>query len=661
MTQSPSVLRTDIEGLRAISVIAVVLYHAHVPGFGGGFVGVDVFFVISGFLITGQLLREFLARGTIDALSFWARRCRRLFPNALAVLTATAIASALILPMMSQPPVGYDIAAAVLEIANYRFASRALDYFDHAGAASPVLHFWSLSIEEQFYIALPLLLLLASLLPTRFKTRATCIGAFAAIAIASFACALYWIGKSQPFAFFHTEARVWQLACGGLLALASMPARDANRDDRLSRWIEFAARPVTGWAGLVGIAGCIALYHDRLGYPGLWALIPTLSAVLLIASQSAQTGAGSLLSHPLLQWIGARSYSLYLWHWPILVLAPSILPESWPAAPIVLPLIVAVSAAAYRGIETPLRAAHGVTINTKRTLATAVAACVAVVGVCLGATNARLWQSPEIAAIAARVAAARIDGPRTGGEVCQLGWGETAHPPCVFGAKGAARSVVLFGDSHAAHLFDGLNEAALLEQWSLKFWTKGGCPPIAFTHFNTDTRTRDDACAAWREIMLQRMIAEKPQLVVIASWAGLAVRMADPATGKMMGSAQSLEIWSRGFQTVLERLTRAGIKVAVVRATPRTRRSDDAACLIQHGFSACGTPRHRAIDDRSPDAVVALRVAGVTLLDLTDHFCTTGFCPAQKDGALVYRDGTHITATFSKTLAPAFRAVLAAR
>ena len=272
--------RGDIEGLRAVAVMLVVLFHASIGGVPGGFVGVDVFFVISGFLITGLLLRERTASGTISLSSFYARRARRLLPAAALVLVVTLIASLILLPPLLIPGVATDTAAAALYVSNMGFAVQATDYFAVGQAPSPILHFWSLGVEEQFYLFWPAIVLLVTrgaIRPGR-RVGVTVI----AIAAASFVFALWLTSAAEPWAFFSLPTRAWELALGGSLAVAGT---------RLSLIPERVAA-AAGWVGLALIVVAGIVLNETTPFPGTAALLPTVGAALVILSGAQATAFG---------------------------------------------------------------------------------------------------------------------------------------------------------------------------------------------------------------------------------------------------------------------------------------------------------------------------------------------------------------------------------
>ena len=325
--------RPDVEGLRAVAIVLVVLYHAHARLAPGGYVGVDVFFVISGFLITGQLVRELQTAGRISFLAFYARRARRIMPAAMLTLIVTAVASALLLNPLAATRALDDVLPAIYFGANVHFAAQGADYFNAGLSPSPIQNFWSLAVEEQFYIVWPLLLFVSSLIWLRVRRRSRrerahrpVIGAvtvvLAILAAISLMASIQETATSPSWAYFSIVTRAWELAVGAIVALA-LPLV-ARLDRRL-------AIPLS-WAGLSCIALAAALFSDTTSYPGDSALLPVLGTAAVICGGSAlasrRLGAEALLGTPPFQRVGAWSYSWYLWHWPALVLAPAALGHS---------------------------------------------------------------------------------------------------------------------------------------------------------------------------------------------------------------------------------------------------------------------------------------------------------------------------------------------
>jgi peptidoglycan/LPS O-acetylase OafA/YrhL len=343
--------RPDIEGLRAIAILAVVIYHAGIPGFAGGFVGVDVFFVLSGFLITGILVRELTQTGTVHLGRFWARRMRRLLPAAFLVLAATGLASAIWLPPAERGAAAQGIAASTLYGANWVFATQALDYLAADHALSPTLHFWSLAVEEQFYMVWPLLLLAVTWRarqdPARMVRRL--LVAMVAICLISFAFSVLLTRAAQPMAFFASPPRFWQLGVGALLAIgwagvARLPA---------------TAREVLAAGGLLLVAASISLMPLVLAaghtWPGVLALGPTLGTALLVAAGS-ETRVGRLLAIRPLAFIGQLSYGWYLWHWGVLVFWDhAVGPASMPQKGLLLLGALGIAWLSLRFVENPVR------------------------------------------------------------------------------------------------------------------------------------------------------------------------------------------------------------------------------------------------------------------------------------------------------------------
>lgn len=375
--------RPDIEGLRAVAILAVVAYHAHVGFLSGGYIGVDVFYVISGYLITDLLWREVTATGGVSLRGFYARRARRLLPAAMVVLVVTVFASLLLMPPLLLGTVWKDALACALYVGNYRFALQRTDYLAVSTSASPLLNYWSLGVEEQFYLVWPLLLLAAAALWRRARRKAGRRGsqlgvggsetpprvvpfvALAALCAGSFALSLWLTRVDEPWAFFSLPTRAWELGAGGLLALAAPELRRA-----LGRVPAFAA--ALGWGGLVAIVvGCVAFGADT-AFPGTAALVPVLGAGGVIVSGLAAGARGpvALLGTVLMRAVGRISYSWYLWHYPVLVLAPyaigGIVPEwGYVALAAGSGLLAALT---YRLVERPVRFAPRLTRSPARSL-----------------------------------------------------------------------------------------------------------------------------------------------------------------------------------------------------------------------------------------------------------------------------------------------------
>jgi peptidoglycan/LPS O-acetylase OafA/YrhL len=377
--------RADIEGLRGVAVLLVVAFHAGLAPFAGGFVGVDVFFVISGFLITGLLVDELRAEGSVSLVGFYARRIRRLLPLACLVLLAIAVAFRPLLAPIDRPSLIHDLRAAALWGANWHFAASSTNYMGTADQ-SPVLHYWSLSVEEQFYVVWPLLVLAMVRLGPRPRrwivmVRRLTTG-LSLITLLSLAASVLSTSSSGPWAYFGLHTRAWELAAGGLLTLARPLAPALPR----------IAAVLLGWAGIALVVGSALLLDRDTSYPGSAAIWPVMGAVLVVAGGTRTTdGPGHLLGGRLLTSVGRVSYGWYLWHWPCLMLARTLVSPAqpldpdlaaptdaangpWPAVAAAAAVLVSLGLAviSHRLVEQPVRRSTLLIRSRGRTLAVGV-------------------------------------------------------------------------------------------------------------------------------------------------------------------------------------------------------------------------------------------------------------------------------------------------
>jgi peptidoglycan/LPS O-acetylase OafA/YrhL len=704
---APSKFRGDIEGLRAVAVLAVVLFHAGVPGIGGGYVGVDVFFVISGFLITGLLWREASTTGTVRLGNFYGARARRLLPASAAVGVATAIGSAVLLPQWQAETVMGDGIASALYVSNVRFALQLNNYFDAFLPPSPFLHYWSLGVEEQFYLVWPALILGTAWLIRRARRRTRSeatsskrpyLVVLSLVAVVSFAVSLAITYVVPLIAFFSLPTRAWELAVGGLVAFTT------------GRWRRLPAVPaaIAGWGGLALILVACTLFSASTPFPGSAALLPVLGTALVIGAgcASASTGCGRVLSLSPMRAIGRVSYSWYLWHWPILVLAPPLLGHP-------LGLAARLTAAAISGvlavltlrlIENPLRFAAPIRRSPMRSLAlggvaTAIAVCVCVVLLTLlpalastpvgrGAPAAALTvtatrptgQNIEaydaairdaIAQVQAAVAASadvkavpsnldpsladavagREDAPS-----CITTFFDVGLPQCATGDTASTTTVALVGDSNGDMWSPAFEQLAAQRHWRLETLTREGCPILNLPITNPLRRLVYARCVQWRGDVIARLRAEHPRLVVVSVWR----RYGAADLGWTPGFTSYSPAWFDSLTRVVRQLRETGAQVLVLGPTPDPH-SMVPVCVSEHldDATACSPASRSEAVNKSGIATesAAAKSGGGQYADITDLFCTADRCPVIVGNTLLYSDQDHVTAEYARVLGPAIGAL----
>ena len=473
----------------------MLAYHAGIPRITGGFIGVDVFFVISGFLITGLLLLEIETDGSINFIAFYARRARRLLPAALIVILVTLVLSAVILPSVIFSGVGGDAAASALYVSNYRFALAATDYFS-LGVQSPLLHYWSLGVEEQFYLFWPVLILFG----WRLLGRARLPWLILAVTIVSFVLSVVITGIQAPWAFYSLPTRAWQLGLGALIALGWLTLPKS--------WPVLTAT-LAGLGGLALILAATFLIKTSTPYPGWAALAPAAGAALVVASGERRGSiAARLLSIAPARWIGRISYSLYLWHWPLLILIPAALGRGDPITKVVLAIAsIGVAHLSTRFIEQPFRSASWSRLTPARVLGLAGGGSVFVAGLAvvamlftLGAPPpptvvtgdltgkgakptlpAPILSGPLPSDIQPPLNSAYLDLPALYAARCSLAALDVQPVNCIYGVPSASTTVVVYGDSHAAQWMPAIDAIGKVRLWRIVLLIKTGCPAVNLT------------------------------------------------------------------------------------------------------------------------------------------------------------------------------------
>ena len=702
MTPEPRTLwspggRFDIEALRALAVTAVILFHAGVPFLGGGFIGVDIFFVISGYLIIGLIYRGWQQTGKVSLLGFWARRARRLLPASSLVLAVTALLAWPLSGRITGQEIRYDLLAALGFSANLRFGFSKADYWAPK-YESPVLHFWSLGVEEQYYIITPLAFLLLALLIKRVKSRqqAVTFAVVSAVSLASLTAALAWAHVDTVWNYYSPFTRGWEFAAGGLVAL--MPATKLS-----TLW-----RRVLAWSGWLGLVGSIFLIKSGAGWPGIATLAPVTLTLLVI-----YVGAGSATCREFLArgkrrwatavaWLGGISYSAYLWHWPLLWVAARASGAAatdrvspWLAALAIVVSLWLASLTKYL-VEDPIRFSPRLAASSWRSLGVAWLTAGVSAALVMGASALPVWNlrpAPEVIEAPVKPVdwkdsnpdwlraliddlapqpnhltslATVVPGVSSVGEQeadahstgCQLEFYELQAPDdCVFGYEEGEKSIVLFGDSHAGQFFTGLNSAADQLGYQLYVRTRTGCPAAMVTKYDARVDGPYAQCDSWRNSVLSEIAAIQPDLVIMTSYLTLGSTY-NEGTGLTADNPDlEVAIWQAGYVNTITQLTKAGIPVIVVRDTPMWG-MDVPDCLSSFEPKRCAPKLNGLLNDSAIDIDLANQMTLVRGIDLTMAICEPSVCFPVRGGDIVMRDHSHLSNEYSAALGPLWRAII---
>ncbi len=678
--------RADIQGLRAVAVLLVALGHAGVPFLKGGYVGVDVFFVLSGYLITGILLTEALENGRVSLARFYARRARRILPAAVLTLVATSIAAHYLLNFVRAREVVEDTIWASLFVANTHFARQGSDYFEQGQTPSPILHFWSLSAEEQFYLVWPSVLALAlfgTILGRRIGNRQGAVRRLLLVIVvaglASLAWSIYQTAAAPLTAYFSTFARAWELALGAGLAVTAAS---------LSR-VPAVAQVVMGWAGLAAVVSAATLYSSTTAFPGYAALLPAGGAALLIASGmrggEQQFGVGRLLSAAPLGYLGDRSYAFYLWHWPVLIIAIHYAGHELPVFAKLLLLLGAfcLSVVSYALVENPLRrmswptpvggvawpASAAVVLLVALVVSGSIdgtarrieAAASSVRPSALVDTAAAASLDETEGALPAVVAAVRaaereepIPSPLTPpvGTLrddfyqfpngCTPRGSQTRSRICRLGDRSSAKSIVVIGDSHAQMWMPTILHMAQHDGWVVIPFVKVSCIPRSWVD-------SPRGCGAWYRWVKQRAAALRPDVtLVIGSWSGTweprrAIRAVAALSAAMRPHSRSV----------------------IVVDDPPGQRRDPTDCVLdsRSNMKTCSRFQTRTQQETSAAIRANARRQRAGFLETRGLFCALTqapgarfLCPLVINQTITYVDRGHVSRTYALELAQPFRA-----
>lgn len=658
--------RPDIQGLRAVAVLLVVLYHAELPGLRGGYVGVDVFFVISGYLITQQLVKEVDRTGRMSLLGFYGRRARRLLPASTLVVLTTLLVGRLVLPYSQLEALLKDAFYSAFYGINYHLAAEGVNYQAASVPPSALQHYWSLAVEEQFYVIWPALILICTLVcPRRFRRMLITL-----VVIALVAVSLYLSVTTTPtdgsWAYFGIHTRAWELGAGALLALSSAC---------VSRVPDAACR-VLGWSGLTALVASAFIFTDRTPFPGSAALVPVLGAVAIIASGSREVSRSAesrLLSGGAMQYIGRSSYAWYLWHWPMLILLPV-----WWGRELVLWERLEVIFLAFwfavltyflenAGARSVWRAGRWVLagLGLSTIMLTAASVAAVLMPSLSGSGDARtayVLTSAEVSTVQEAVNRSFVidkfpsnltpalpkafdDYPWESGAGCHLRLRATKPQACVSGDVDGRRTAVLVGDSHAQQWLNPLQQEAEKNGWKLIEFTKAACPVANLMVWSNDLNRNYSECESFQKARDAQIRRLQPDLIIASEADAVGIGRYTP------------EEWATSTRDTLNELSGSKTKVVYIGDSPYMGK-DGLACLEKHVDKATACIYPRVAMRQWTEAYNELRgvaaASGYGYVDTADFFCNQEVCPPIVDNMLTHRDQGHVTRTYAMWLAPMF-------
>ena len=667
-----------------------MLSHAAIPGFNGGYVGVDVFFVISGFLITGILIREAITSGRVSIPAFYARRARRILPAGTVVLVTIVAASTLVLTTARLHQVLTHVTWAAFFGANIYSARSGSDYFAQSDVfVSPVLHFWSLAVEEQFYLVWPALIALIMFAGRRRQSSAPLAEwrqpavrlrrlrvTIAVLCALSLAFSIWQTRTSPTSAYYSTLTRGWELGAGALLALC---------EAYVTRWTP-AVKLVASWLGLAAIIASMLWYSSTTPFPGYFAALPVVGAVLVLAGgiEGPRAGARVVLDTRLMRWFGDISYSLYLWHWPLLLLPELYLAHTLSLRARIIMMATATIAAwlSYLLIETPALRSGLLSRTRTRALVlwpTAISLVLAAVlvapfivssmssfsGVSTYDRDPGSSDYSPVQAIIAASAQARSKDPlpellhpaleKLSGDVSELPKGcgterdDTSVGHCVLGDPNGKQTIVVFGDSHSIMWMQPLDRLAKADGYRIIPFEKASCFPLDATEWRTDVNRTYTECDTWRTAALREIAQLKPDRIITS---GLLPQVfVDPASGQAADHDATMAVFASGISSTLATLHAITPHVYVIGATPFLARSaGDCLGTRAATMATCVRPLSSSIKQFNQIWKSAATANGAAFIDPIPWMCAANRCPLVVGHVIVYRDSNHVTRTFADTV-----------
>ena len=676
--------RKDIQGLRAIAVLLVALDHANVGPFTGGFIGVDVFFVISGFLITSLLIGEADRDRKVSLAGFYARRARRILPAATVVTVVTLAASVWYLSGVQALAVAKDAIWATFFAANIHFSAIGTDYFSADVAPSPLQHYWSLAVEEQFYVVWPLLVMVFAWVARRrgWGIRRTLVPALLVIVAASLAWSVTLTQTDRVSAYFSTPARAWELGLGALIATAAL---------RIRRRPAFLLA-LASWVGLGAIGFASFAYDETTPFPGIAAALPVIGTALLLGGGlgTAKWGPQFLLGLRPMRWLGDWSYSFYLWHWPALIIAAAVWrqPEGWSGAA-VLGVALVLSALSYHLVENPVRRARALARKHWRGLVlypTAIALTLPLAafadhtvrdmstgeGGAITVTGAEIGSDPQVALVRASVLAAQqgaaipavlVPSPLAlDAAVPDLGDCEYFDHPrgqlCPRGDTEGDKTLVLIGDSHARQWIPALDQIAAASGYTAYYLVREGCPGADVTPWLSNGEGPALDCQAFQDWARAQVAELHPDLVLVASDANEA-GFEGPDGQQVTDPELVADLLQSAMVSQIDQL-RANAGQVLVLMDPPGVNDGPGECLTARDatLETClSEPDERSLLMSGHVRAAALQ-AGVQFVNPTKWFCWHGECPLVVGDVITMRDREHISSDYAAALAPGLASTL---